>query len=168
MRSRCSVCLCVCLSSVFVSVVACVCMFVLCVCCLCLSVCIGMFLCLRVSVCLSVLVLCALLCCCVLLHQKSRGPSSLRCRLTARTPVGPFQNGDVDPACDYVSNQRCIDGLGVWSGTPIRDASCCCHPLSGVPCLRFGPRRCAGRRGLEAVAVLRPARLRPSPLGIGE
>ena len=24
----------------------------------------------------------------------------------------------------------------VWSGTPIRDTSCCFHPLTGVPCLR--------------------------------
>ena len=24
---------------------------------------------------------------------------------------------------------------------PIRDSGCCCHPLTGVPCLRPGPRR---------------------------
>ena len=30
---------------------------------------------------------------------------------------------------------------GAWSGTPIRDTSCCCHPLIGVPYLRPGPRR---------------------------
>ena len=29
---------------------------------------------------------------------------------------------------------------GAWSGTPIRDTGCCCHPLTGVPCLRPGPR----------------------------
>ena len=29
----------------------------------------------------------------------------------------------------------------VWSGTPIRDTGCCYHPLTGVPCLRPGPRR---------------------------
>ena len=28
----------------------------------------------------------------------------------------------------------------VWSGTPIRDTSCCCRPLTGAPCLRPGPR----------------------------
>ena len=27
-----------------------------------------------------------------------------------------------------------------WSGTPIRDTSCCCHPLTTVPYLRPGPR----------------------------
>ena len=27
-----------------------------------------------------------------------------------------------------------------WPGTQIWDISCCCHPLTGVPCLRFGPR----------------------------
>ena len=27
-----------------------------------------------------------------------------------------------------------------WYGTPIRDTSCCCHPLTGVPYLRHGPR----------------------------
>ena len=30
---------------------------------------------------------------------------------------------------------------GAWSRTPIRDISCCCHPLTGVPCLRPGLRR---------------------------
>ena len=29
----------------------------------------------------------------------------------------------------------------VWSKPPIRDTSCCCHPLTGVPYLRPGPRR---------------------------
>ena len=29
----------------------------------------------------------------------------------------------------------------MWSETPIRDTSCCDHPLTGVPCLRLGPRR---------------------------
>ena len=31
---------------------------------------------------------------------------------------------------------------GAWSGTSIRDTSCCCHPLNGAPYLRPGP-RCA-------------------------
>ena len=30
---------------------------------------------------------------------------------------------------------------GAWSETSIRDTSCCCHPLTGVPYLRPGPRR---------------------------
>ena len=31
---------------------------------------------------------------------------------------------------------------GAWSETPTRDTSCCCRrSLSGVPCLRLGPRR---------------------------
>ena len=34
---------------------------------------------------------------------------------------------------------------GAWSGNPIRDTSCCCHPLTGVPYLRPGPRRCMVR-----------------------
>ena len=29
--------------------------------------------------------------------------------------------------------------IGVWSDTPIRDTSCCCRPLNGVPCLHPGP-----------------------------
>ena len=45
--------------------------------------------------------------------------------------------------------------IGAWSGAPIRDTSCCCHPLIGVPCLRFGPRR-QGR-------ALRIPGPRPSP-----
>ena len=35
-------------------------------------------------------------------------------------------------------------GSSVWPETPIRDTSCCCHPLNGVPCLRLGPCRWAG------------------------
>ena len=31
--------------------------------------------------------------------------------------------------------------FGAWSRTPIRDTSCCCHPLIDVPCLRPGPHR---------------------------
>ena len=34
-----------------------------------------------------------------------------------------------------------IENTMVRSGTPIRDTSCCYRPLTGVPCLRFGPRR---------------------------
>ena len=30
---------------------------------------------------------------------------------------------------------------GAWPGTPIRDTRCRFHPLTGVPCLRPGPRR---------------------------
>ena len=30
---------------------------------------------------------------------------------------------------------------GVWSGIPIWDTSCCCHPLTGVPIFASGPRR---------------------------
>ena len=30
---------------------------------------------------------------------------------------------------------------GACSGTSTRDASCCCHPLTGIPYLRPGPRR---------------------------
>ena len=41
--------------------------------------------------------------------------------------------------------------LQVWSETPIRDNSrCCCHPLTGVPCLRLGPCRAVLRRGARA------------------
>ena len=32
-----------------------------------------------------------------------------------------------------------VNGMQVWSGTPIRDISCCYHPLTGVPYLRPGP-----------------------------
>ena len=35
----------------------------------------------------------------------------------------------------------------VCSQTPIRDTRSSCHPLTGVPCLRLGPRRCQRRRG---------------------
>ena len=34
-----------------------------------------------------------------------------------------------------------------WSGTPIWDTSCCCHPLTGVPYLRSGPRTPSDRLG---------------------
>ena len=49
------------------------------------------------------------------------------------------------------AGQRGDHGLarGAWSGTPIRDTSCCCHPLAGLPYLRFGPRR-PSRRGSHA------------------
>ena len=43
-----------------------------------------------------------------------------------------------DEVLDSVPNQ-------VWSGTPIRDTSCCCHPLNGVPYLRPGPRTAGPR-----------------------
>ena len=33
---------------------------------------------------------------------------------------------------------------GAWSGTPIRDTSCCFQLLTGVPYLRPGPRRHRG------------------------
>ena len=39
------------------------------------------------------------------------------------------------------SSGRC----GAWSGTPIRDTSCCDHQLTDVPYLRPGPRRAGGR-----------------------
>ena len=47
--------------------------------------------------------------------------------------------------------------LQVWSETPIRDARCCFHPLTGVPCLRPGPRTAAAtwavrRRQVTAAA----------------
>ena len=41
------------------------------------------------------------------------------------------------------SGQR-VGNSGAWFET--RDTSCCCHPLNGVPHLRFGPRR-AGAHG---------------------
>ena len=34
---------------------------------------------------------------------------------------------------------------GAWSKPPLRDKTCCFHPLTGVPYLRPGPRRCARR-----------------------
>ena len=39
-----------------------------------------------------------------------------------------------------------------WSRTPIRDTSCWCHPLTGVPCLRPGPRR-RWKAGVQRAAV---------------
>ena len=39
----------------------------------------------------------------------------------------------------YFENLKSMAGK-VWSGTPIRDISCCFHPLNDVPCLRPGPR----------------------------
>ena len=36
--------------------------------------------------------------------------------------------------------------IGAWSGNPISDISCCCHPLTAVPSLRPGPRRAPGHR----------------------
>ena len=37
-----------------------------------------------------------------------------------------------------------IDLPKEWSRTPIRDTSCCCHPLTDVLYLRPGPRRAGG------------------------
>ena len=47
----------------------------------------------------------------------------------------------IDPA--ELSTALMDDPLasGAWSRTSIRDTSCCCHPLTGVPYLRPGPRR---------------------------
>ena len=49
----------------------------------------------------------------------------------------------------------------VWSGTPIRDNGCCYHPLTGVPCLRPGPRKGHARQGWPADVAepLRPRRV---------
>ena len=43
-----------------------------------------------------------------------------------------------------------ISSGSVWSGSPIRDANCCYHPLTGVPHLRPGPRR-DQQRGFPAL-----------------
>ena len=40
-----------------------------------------------------------------------------------------------------VLHPRCIGPAVRGPNTPIRDTSCCRRPLTGVPCLRFGPRR---------------------------
>ena len=37
--------------------------------------------------------------------------------------------------------------IGAWSEAPIRDTSCCDHPLTVAPCLRRGPRRRVGLQG---------------------
>ena len=51
------------------------------------------------------------------------------------------------------------DPLQVWPETPIRDTSCCYHPLTDVSCLRLGPRSQASRAtpaaGYEAPAMRR-------------
>ena len=47
--------------------------------------------------------------------------------------------------------------LQVWSETPIRDNSrCCCHPLTGVPCLRLGPRTDHGVQDRCGVGRIQP------------
>ena len=38
--------------------------------------------------------------------------------------------------------------------TAIRDTSCCCHPLTGIPYLRLGPRSAGRRRGGLPVLAL--------------
>ena len=38
--------------------------------------------------------------------------------------------------------------LGAWSKPPTRNTSCCCHPLTGVPCSRLGP-----RPGVPAICI---------------
>ena len=47
--------------------------------------------------------------------------------------------------------------LCAWSGTLIRDTSCWCHSLTGVPCLRSGPRKGRARRGEHHRQPRRPA-----------
>ena len=42
----------------------------------------------------------------------------------------------------------------MWSGTPIRDTICCCHPLTGVPYLRS--RTTQADRLSAAEALLHP------------
>ena len=42
---------------------------------------------------------------------------------------------------DILGDRIAIMGDGAWPGAPIRDSSCSCHPLTGVPYLRPGPRR---------------------------
>ena len=47
-------------------------------------------------------------------------------------------------ACVHDEDEPLVEdrrGGGAWSGTPIRDTSCFCHLLNGVPYLRPGPRR---------------------------
>ena len=42
---------------------------------------------------------------------------------------------------DYTAALRYDPWLDAgWSETPTRNNSCCCHPLTGAPCLRLGPR----------------------------
>ena len=55
---------------------------------------------------------------------------------------------------------------GAWSETPIRDTSCCDHPLTGVPYLRPGPRRSLPVRGRRAslAELPRPEGGMPGPL----
>ena len=46
------------------------------------------------------------------------------------------------PVTEWRSTSPCSTGRrGAWSRTPIRDTSCCCHPLTAAPYLRPGPRR---------------------------
>ena len=57
-----------------------------------------------------------------------------RGRAVGEAPVGPALRRATRAAA------------GAWSETPIRDISRCYHPLTVVPCLRFGPRRTCWRR----------------------
>ena len=41
----------------------------------------------------------------------------------------------------------------MWSDTPIRDTSCFYHALTGVPCLRLGPRKEAGGLLITAIGL---------------
>ena len=50
---------------------------------------------------------------------------------------------------------RVAAAFHMWSETPIRDRSCCCHPLTGVPYLRPGPRRPNRRADLAGGASVR-------------
>ena len=57
------------------------------------------------------------------------------CCVSARFETVLAHDPDYDLAADFVAD------LAAWSVTPIRDTSCCCHPLTDVPYLRPGPRR---------------------------
>ena len=71
--------------------------------------------------------------------HRRRWRSSARARVSRRRP----RQG---PAGRARSTLRRRPRIGrhrksqVWSETPIRDTSCYCHTLTGVPCLRPGPR----------------------------
>ena len=102
----------------------------------------------------------------------------------ARAPTGEAERfANLGPHFDCVAARghpcRCFSltrhgrwASSAWSETPIRDNSCCCHPLITVPYLRFGPRRVQSsieparrwpRAALHQSAAAAPFESRPPP-----
>ena len=70
-------------------------------------------------------------------------PIAVPCSSTTdpNTTVRLSQTDITDREVDHLMNEIDASGDGAWSGNPIRDTSCCYHPLTDVPYLRPGPRR---------------------------